>query len=361
MCDLCKMLLNICREKVAERDAAQARLAEVQFAATGAIERADKAEARVRELEAENRVLRRAHNGPGDLGHYNCAGEFVPPQEWVDAATGRDLRCLMEWMDGGQGHVEVWGPDYVHVYKDSSDDDGIGYATLAEAAAAVREWQAGQVPNGGPDGTRGYHDVAEFYPAQEPAPSPEDAATARIEAAGAKVDETFEWGEWRWVLVAADGERWFVGACGFKPATEGEWDRAAAFADAHRVTQGPEPAPSPEDAARASDGVYHLKPIEAGPAYNVPVATLKPSPVVIGTSATSRPHQGAAVIVNGEYVDAASVVIDGNSIAINKRFEMVPNPFVELVAKWTAEDAVEDAPPDTQDTPCDAPEAPAEG
>jgi len=240
------MLLNICREKVAQRDAAQAR---------------------VRELEAENRVLRRAHNGPGDLGHYNCAGEFVPPQEWVDAATGRDLRCLMEC---GLTWCRVNGDDAPEWLVQL--DKGEAYTqfpTLAEAASAVRKWQAGH------------------------------------------------------------GK--------------------------------PEPAPSPEDAARASDGVYHLKPIEAGPAYNVPVATLKPSPVVIGTSATSRPHQGAAVIVNGEYVDAASVVIDGNSIAINKRFEMVPNPFVELVAKWTAEDAVEDAPPDTQDTPCDAPEAPAEG
>jgi hypothetical protein len=231
------MLLNICREKVAERDAAQARLAEVQFAATGAIERADKAEARVRELEAENRVLRRAHNGPGDLGHYNCAGEFVPPQEWVDAATGRDLRCLMEC---GLTWCRVNGDDAPEWLVQL--DKGEAYTqfpTLAEAASAVRKWQAGQVPNGGPDGTRGYHDVAEFYPAQEPAPSPEDEARARIAAAGAKVQPACSVyagaGQDGWAVMAADGTAQWANSL----------DLCAAFAEAHRVTQDT-PCDAPE-------------------------------------------------------------------------------------------------------------------
>ena len=206
MCDLCKMLLNICREKVAERDAAQAR---------------------VRELEAENETLRQGLGHARDEANRNANDAAASAEQAIranmaaadlrrtrdalkpDAALGADLRCLMEWMDGGNGHVEVWGSDWVRVYKDLSDDDGTGYDDLAEASAAVRKWQAGQgfaicascrdraTCTVAREATRPADGHAErpcpHYRPAVPAPSPEDAATARIEAAGGRVERKRIW------------------------------------------------------------------------------------------------------------------------------------------------------------------------
>lgn len=136
----------------------------------------DDAQARVRELEAEVERLRE------------------------DATLGADLRCVLESgfeVEVNRGEwsicIERWSP----------------FAPLAETAAVVREWQEGQKP--------------------EPAPTPEDAARARIAAAGANVIG-------KWGVITSDGcEIWLTYPCNDGYALT----ELAAFAEAHRAAQEP--------------------------------------------------------------------------------------------------------------------------
>jgi hypothetical protein len=208
------------------------------------------------------------HLDPMDAVDAGCEEfEPVPTQFVSDAALGADLRCLM---GGGLEWEVVDGPWSVNL-----GDEWTEPGSSADAARAVREWQEGQ-ENPLPDdacGKRLSEQVARFPDEPEPimtacdncgvlmpspggvddprcptcedranavdpkpAPSPEDAARARIAAAGAKVYEGHA------VRVERpDGQCMTISGV---PTPTG-LEELAAFAEAHRAAQEP-PGDAPE-------------------------------------------------------------------------------------------------------------------
>jgi hypothetical protein len=159
-------------------------------------------------------------------------------QFWAEAISGRELRTLEEWPKGWGHDCTSEDPWFVYREGPRGYDQAFHYPTLALAAAAVREWQGGQIKEAsdedGVDRTtvagggvlRGdTGDVCDSVGMD--AVTPEDAARERIAAAGGTVEKRFEASEWRWVLRAENGAEWWVGRCGGRGTSDHEWDRAA--------------------------------------------------------------------------------------------------------------------------------------
>lgn len=137
-------------------------------------------------------------------------------------------------------------------------------------------------------------------------------------------------------------------------------DIAANFAAAVREWQARKEEPEGEAVPASTDTHWYLKPIAAGPAYNVPVKTLKPT-----TPTDPEDADRARIEAAGARVQPASGIEygewqEGWTVTAADGMRQWAN-HLDLCAAFAEEHAVKDTPPAAQETPGDAPEAPGEG